>query len=127
MTHRTHLDNFLRGRIIGRLEHGYTQQDVSEELGITQSVISRLWQRFQDDGHMSTRYSIYHLQVTTPNEVQYLEVTPKRNRLSTASSAFRHLSSTTVEHMWDVLGRQVEAHQPPLTCLPELHRGLRDE
>ncbi|GFW39639.1 transposable element Tcb1 transposase [Trichonephila clavipes] len=36
-------------RIIGRLECGRTQLEVSEELAITQSVISRLWQRFQDD------------------------------------------------------------------------------
>ncbi|KFM66004.1 Transposable element Tcb1 transposase, partial [Stegodyphus mimosarum] len=51
MTQRTHLDVFLRGRIIGRLECGRTQLEVSDELGIAQSVISRLWQRFQDDGN----------------------------------------------------------------------------
>ncbi|GFS71151.1 HTH_Tnp_Tc3_2 domain-containing protein [Trichonephila clavipes] len=50
MAQRKHLDEFLRGRIIGRLECGRTQLEVSEELGITQSVISRLWQRVQDDG-----------------------------------------------------------------------------
>ncbi|GBM34772.1 hypothetical protein AVEN_7827-1 [Araneus ventricosus] len=50
MAQRKHLDDFLRGRIIGRLECGRTQLEVSEELGIAQSVISRLWQRFQDDG-----------------------------------------------------------------------------
>ncbi|GFX21129.1 uncharacterized protein TNCV_4367081 [Trichonephila clavipes] len=31
--------------------------EVSEELGIAQSVISRLWQRFQDDGNLSRCYS----------------------------------------------------------------------
>ncbi|GFT79341.1 uncharacterized protein TNCV_3275681 [Trichonephila clavipes] len=46
---RKHLDDFLRGRIIGRLECGRTQLEVSENLGIAQSVISRLWKRFQDD------------------------------------------------------------------------------
>ncbi|GFU98595.1 uncharacterized protein TNCV_3654261 [Trichonephila clavipes] len=46
---RKHLDDFLRGRIIGRLEWGCTQLKVSEELENAQSVISRLWQRFQDD------------------------------------------------------------------------------
>ncbi|GBL73362.1 hypothetical protein AVEN_226163-1, partial [Araneus ventricosus] len=51
MAQRKHLDDFLRGRIIGRLECGRTQLEVSEELGIAQSVISRLWQRFQDDGN----------------------------------------------------------------------------
>ncbi|GFX27067.1 HTH_Tnp_Tc3_2 domain-containing protein [Trichonephila clavipes] len=42
MAQRKHLDDFLRGRIIGRLKCGRTQLEVSEELGITQSVISRL-------------------------------------------------------------------------------------
>ncbi|GFU73167.1 uncharacterized protein TNCV_4117881 [Trichonephila clavipes] len=53
MAQRKHLDDFLRGRIIGRLECGRTQLEVSEKLGIAQSVISRLWQRFQDDGNVS--------------------------------------------------------------------------
>ncbi|GFS99599.1 uncharacterized protein TNCV_167251 [Trichonephila clavipes] len=43
MAQRKHLDDFLRGRIIERLECGRTQLEVSEELGIAQSVISRLW------------------------------------------------------------------------------------
>ena len=34
MAQRRHLDDFLRGRIIGRLECGRTQLEVSEELGI---------------------------------------------------------------------------------------------
>ncbi|GFX32303.1 HTH_Tnp_Tc3_2 domain-containing protein [Trichonephila clavipes] len=41
---RNHLDEFLHGRIIGRLECGRTQLEVYEELGIAQSAISRLWQ-----------------------------------------------------------------------------------
>ncbi|GFX77729.1 HTH_Tnp_Tc3_2 domain-containing protein [Trichonephila clavipes] len=70
MAQRKHLDDFLRGRIIG-LECGRTQLEVSEELGIAQSVISRLWQRFQDD------------------------VTANRNRRSKASDLSRQLSSAT--------------------------------
>ncbi|GFS77550.1 uncharacterized protein TNCV_321041 [Trichonephila clavipes] len=53
MAQKKHLDDFLRGRIIGLLECGRTQLEVSEKLGIIQSVISRLWQRFQDDGNVS--------------------------------------------------------------------------
>ncbi|GFV16838.1 transposable element Tcb1 transposase [Trichonephila clavipes] len=45
MAQRKYLEDFLRGRIIGRLECGRTQQKVSDELGITQSVICRLWKR----------------------------------------------------------------------------------
>ncbi|GFY28934.1 transposable element Tcb1 transposase [Trichonephila clavipes] len=53
MTQRKHLDDILRGSIIGRLERGRTLLEISEELGITQSAISRLWKRFQDDGNSS--------------------------------------------------------------------------
>ncbi|GFS50168.1 uncharacterized protein TNCV_2911 [Trichonephila clavipes] len=72
MAQRKHLDDFLRGRIIGRLECGRTQLEVSEELGIAQSVISRLWQRFQDDGNVSRCYSTGRPRVTTPNEDRYI-------------------------------------------------------
>ncbi|GFX01430.1 transposable element Tc1 transposase [Trichonephila clavipes] len=97
MAQRKHFDDFLRGRIIGRLECGHTQLEVSEELGITQSVISRLWQRFQDDGNISRCYSTGRPRVTTPNEDRYiyLAVTAKRNRRSTASNLSRQLSSGT--------------------------------
>ncbi|GFY16561.1 transposable element Tcb1 transposase [Trichonephila clavipes] len=90
-----HLEDFLRGRIIGRLEWGRTQLEVSEELGIAQSVISRLWQRFQDDGTAIRSYSTGCPQVTTPNEDRYLAVTANRNRRSKASDLSRQLSSAT--------------------------------
>ncbi|GFX78597.1 transposable element Tcb1 transposase [Trichonephila clavipes] len=64
-------------------KHDDDEIEVSEELGITQSVISRLWQRLQDDGNVRC-YSTGHPQVTTPTEDRYLAVTAKRNRRSTA-------------------------------------------
>ncbi|GFS79836.1 transposable element Tcb1 transposase [Trichonephila clavipes] len=76
-------------------ECGRTQLEVSEELGITQSVTSRLWQRLQDDGNVSKCYSTGRPRVTTPNEDRYLAVTAKRNRRSTASDLSRQLSSAT--------------------------------
>ncbi|GFX57016.1 cubilin [Trichonephila clavipes] len=101
MAQRKHLDDFLRGRIIGRLECRRTQLEVSEELGIAQSVISRLWQRFQDDSNVSKCYSTGRPRVTTPNEDRYiyiyLAITAKRNRRSTASDLSRQLSSATDE------------------------------
>ncbi|GFX71995.1 HTH_Tnp_Tc3_2 domain-containing protein [Trichonephila clavipes] len=75
--------------------------EVSEELGIAQSVISRLWQRFQDDGNVSRWYSTGRPRVTTPNEDRYiyiyiyLAVTAQRNRRRTASDLSRQLSSAT--------------------------------
>ncbi|GFV76139.1 uncharacterized protein TNCV_4672281 [Trichonephila clavipes] len=63
MARRKHLDDFLRSRIIGRLECGRTQLEISEELGIAQSVISRLWQGYEDDGNVSRCYSSLQLPV----------------------------------------------------------------
>ncbi|GFV37314.1 uncharacterized protein TNCV_2700011 [Trichonephila clavipes] len=74
MVQRKHLDDFLRSIIIGRLECGRTQLEVSEELGIAQSVISKLWQRFQDDGNVSRCYSIGRLRDTTSNEDRYIYI-----------------------------------------------------
>ncbi|GBM93371.1 Transposable element Tcb2 transposase [Araneus ventricosus] len=123
MAQRKHLDDFLRGRIIGRLECGRTQLEVSEELGIAQSVISRLWQRFQDDVNVSRCYSTGRPRVTTPNEDRYLAVTAKRNRRSTASDLSRLLSSargTTVS--WQTVYRRL-GHiglyaRRPVRCVP---------
>ncbi|GFX43683.1 transposable element Tcb1 transposase [Trichonephila clavipes] len=110
-------------QIIGRLECRRTQLEVSEELGIAQSVISRLWQRFQDDGNVSRCYSTGRPPVTTPNEDRYLAFTAKRNRRSTASDLSRQLSSAT----GTTVSRQIEYRRlghiglyarRPVTCVP---------
>ncbi|GFX86963.1 HTH_Tnp_Tc3_2 domain-containing protein [Trichonephila clavipes] len=125
MAQRKHLDDFLRGRIIGPLECGSTQLEVSEELGIAQTVISRLWQRFQDEGNISRCYSTGRPRVTTPNEDRYiyLAVTAKRNRRSRASDLSRQISSatgTTVSRqtVYRRLGHIGFYARRPVRCLP---------
>ncbi|KFM71260.1 Transposable element Tcb1 transposase, partial [Stegodyphus mimosarum] len=118
-----HLDDFVRGRIIDRLECGHTQLEVSDELGIAQSVISRLWQRFQDDGNVTRRYSTGYPRITTPNEDRYLAVTAKRNRRSTASDLSRQLSSATGktisrQTMYRRLGQIGLCARRPVRCVP---------
>ncbi|GFV76696.1 transposable element Tcb1 transposase [Trichonephila clavipes] len=123
MAQRKHLNDFLRGRSIGRLECGRIQLEVSEELGIAQSVISRLWQGFQDDGNVSRCYSTGRPRVTTPNVERYLAVTAKTNRRSTASDLSRQLSSatdTTVSRkiMHRRLGHIGLYASRPVRCIP---------
>ncbi|GFW01369.1 transposable element Tcb1 transposase [Trichonephila clavipes] len=125
MAQRKHLDDFLRGRIIGRLKCGRTQLEVSEELGIAQSVISRLWQRFQDDGNVSRCYSTGRPRITTPIEDPYIyfAITAKRNRRSTASDLSRQLSSatgTTVlrQTVYRRLGHIGLYARRPVPCVP---------
>ncbi|GFV21639.1 transposable element Tcb1 transposase [Trichonephila clavipes] len=76
MAQRKHLGDSLRGRIIGQLECGRTQLEVSKELGIAQSVISRLWQRFQDDGNFARRTLIWR----APGTRYHQENTNERHR-----------------------------------------------
>ncbi|GFW66980.1 transposable element Tcb1 transposase [Trichonephila clavipes] len=85
---------FLCGRIISHLE-------VYEEIGIAQSVILRLRQGFQDDVNVCGHYSTGFLEVTTPNENQYLVVITKR-RWSTASN----LSFQLPAAMGTIISRQ---------------------
>ncbi|GFU00248.1 transposable element Tcb1 transposase [Trichonephila clavipes] len=87
-----HNDEIVRD---GYIRNGGKELEVSKKLGITQSVISRLWQRFQDDGNVSRCYSTGLPRVTTPNEDRHFAVTAKRNRRSTASDLSRQLSSAT--------------------------------
>ncbi|GFV97869.1 uncharacterized protein TNCV_2021841 [Trichonephila clavipes] len=74
MAQKKHFDDFIHGRIIGRLEFRRTHLEVSEEIGITQSVISRLWHRFQDNGNVSRCYSTGRPRDTTPNEDRYIYI-----------------------------------------------------
>ncbi len=83
------MDDFVRYRIIGRLEWGRNQVELSEDLGIVQSVISMFWQRFLDDENISRRYCTDLPRVTTLNEDWNLAVTAKRSRQSTSSDLSR--------------------------------------
>ncbi|GFT27110.1 uncharacterized protein TNCV_4676251 [Trichonephila clavipes] len=47
MARRNHLDDFTRGRMIGKLEEGRTVTSVAAEFGINKSVVSRAWEAFQ--------------------------------------------------------------------------------
>ncbi|GFU90223.1 transposable element Tcb1 transposase [Trichonephila clavipes] len=111
--------------IIERLECGRTQLKISEERGIAQSVISRLRQRFQDDGNVSRCYSTDRYRDTRPNEdrKKKLAVTAKRNRQITASDLSRQRSSatgTTVSRqtVYRRLGHIGLYARRPVRCVP---------
>ncbi|GFV79747.1 hypothetical protein TNCV_1725721 [Trichonephila clavipes] len=50
MSSRHHIDDFMRGRIIGKIEEGRKITDVAREFDITHSVVSRLWKSFKTTG-----------------------------------------------------------------------------
>ncbi|GFX48131.1 transposable element Tcb2 transposase [Trichonephila clavipes] len=56
MSSRHHIDDFMRGRIIGEIEEGRKITDVAREFDIAQSVVSRLWKSFKTTGMCSRRH-----------------------------------------------------------------------
>ncbi|GFW04080.1 transposable element Tcb2 transposase [Trichonephila clavipes] len=56
MSSRHHIDDFMRGRIIGKIEEGRKITDVAREFDIAHSVISRLWKSFKTTGMCSRRH-----------------------------------------------------------------------
>ncbi|GFY25411.1 transposable element Tcb1 transposase [Trichonephila clavipes] len=56
MSSQHHIDDFMRGRIIGKIEEGRKITDVAGEFDIAHSVVSRLWKSFKTTGMCSRRH-----------------------------------------------------------------------
>ncbi|GFX26109.1 putative DD41D transposase [Trichonephila clavipes] len=56
MSSRHHIDDFMRGRIIGKIEEKRKITDVAREFDIANSVVSRLWKSFKTTGTCSRRH-----------------------------------------------------------------------
>ncbi|GFU08256.1 transposable element Tcb2 transposase [Trichonephila clavipes] len=84
MSSRHHIHNFMRGRIIGKIEEGRKITDVAREFDIAHSVVSRLWKSFKTTGMCSRRHGGGRVRSTTPAEDRYIVLSAKRNRHTTA-------------------------------------------
>ncbi|GFW48929.1 hypothetical protein TNCV_3901271 [Trichonephila clavipes] len=56
MSSRHDIDDFIRGRIIGKIEEVRKITDVAREFDIAHSVVSRLWKSFKNTGMCSRRH-----------------------------------------------------------------------
>ncbi|GFX45450.1 transposable element Tcb2 transposase [Trichonephila clavipes] len=63
MSSRHHIDDFMRGRIIGKIEEGRKIADVARVFDIGHSVVSRLWKSFKTTGMCSRRHGEVVLEV----------------------------------------------------------------
>ncbi|GFX22081.1 transposable element Tc1 transposase [Trichonephila clavipes] len=84
MSSRHPIDDFMRGRIIGKIEEGRKITDVTREFDIAHSVVSRLWKSFKTAGMCSRRHGGGRVRSTTPAEDRYIVLSAKRNRRNTA-------------------------------------------
>ncbi|GFW86384.1 transposable element Tcb1 transposase [Trichonephila clavipes] len=84
MSSRDHIDDFMRGRIIGKIEKGQKITHVAREFDIAHSVVSRLWKSLKTTGMCSRRHGGGRVRSTTPAEDRYIVLSVKRNRRTTA-------------------------------------------
>ncbi|GFV53379.1 uncharacterized protein TNCV_4502601 [Trichonephila clavipes] len=77
MSSRYHIDDFMRGRIIGKIEEGRKITDVTREFDIAHSVVSRLWKSFNTTGMFSRRHGGGRVRSTTPAKHRYIVLSAK--------------------------------------------------
>ncbi|GFU45413.1 hypothetical protein TNCV_3625431 [Trichonephila clavipes] len=99
MSSRHHIDDFMRGRIIGKIEEGRKITYVAREFDISHSVVSRLWKSFKTSGMCSKRHGEGRVRNTTPAEDKYIVLSAKRNRRTTAQQV--------ANQFWAALRKQI--------------------
>ncbi|GFU62853.1 transposable element Tcb2 transposase [Trichonephila clavipes] len=95
MSQRSHLTDSEAWRVVGRLEGGQTQVEVAQAIGVSQSVISRIWNRFLETESAGRRPGQGRRRETTPNEDRFLVLTARRHRNMNATLLQQHLCSAT--------------------------------
>ncbi|GFT65940.1 hypothetical protein TNCV_1614721 [Trichonephila clavipes] len=83
MSSRYHIDDFMRGRIIGKIKEGRKFTDVPREFDIAHSVVSRLWRSFKTSGMCSRRHGEVVLEVRRLKKKD-ISSYQQRNRRTTA-------------------------------------------
>ncbi|GFW42542.1 transposable element Tcb2 transposase [Trichonephila clavipes] len=77
------------------IEGEQTQDEVAQAIGVSQSVISRIWNRFLETGSAGRRPGKGRRRTTTPNEDRYLVLTARRHRNMNATLLQQHLRLAT--------------------------------
>ncbi|GFW82047.1 transposable element Tcb2 transposase [Trichonephila clavipes] len=111
MARRNHLDDFTRGRMIGKLEKERTVTSVAAEFGINKNVISRAWKAFQTTSTAVRKVGGGRLRTKTAGDDRYIILQAKRSQRQSASAIAQQLSTAT--------GRQVSL----FTVARHLHKG----
>ncbi|GFY33863.1 transposable element Tcb2 transposase [Trichonephila clavipes] len=93
MARRNHLDDFTRGRKIGKLEDGCTVTSVDAEFGINKSVVSRALNALQTTGTAVRKIGGGHPRTTTAGDDRCNILQVKRGRQQSASAIAQQLYS----------------------------------
>ncbi|GFY21951.1 transposable element Tcb1 transposase [Trichonephila clavipes] len=123
MSSRHYIDDFMRGRIIGKIEEGRKITDVAREFDIAHSVVSRLWKSLKTTGMCSRRHGGGRVRSTTPAEDRYIVLSAKRNRRTTAQQvANQFLAASGKQISRKTVARRLREGglyaRRPVVCVP---------
>lgn len=82
-------------RAVTWIEGGVSQRQVGQRLGVSQSVVSRLWNRYQQLETVHRRSGQGRRRSTSDQEDRYLRISALRRRFSTARELQNELSRAT--------------------------------
>jgi transposase len=105
-----------RNNAIGRLHAGETKTHVSRVLNVSQSNISRLWDRYQQQGSTHDRPWSGRPRVTTPAQDRHIRLRHLRDRFTTATSTAaaipgqRRVKADTVKSDFNGFGHTEYGH-----------------
>ncbi|GFU68063.1 transposable element Tc1 transposase [Trichonephila clavipes] len=132
MSSRHHIHDFMRGRIIGKIEEGRKITDVARVFDSAHSVVSRLWKSFKTTGMCSRRLGGGRVRSTTPAEDRYIILSAKRNRRTTAQQvANQFLAASGKQISRKTVARRLRGGglyaRKPVVCVPltRQHRTAR--
>ncbi|GFV74031.1 transposable element Tcb2 transposase [Trichonephila clavipes] len=123
MFFRHHIDDFMRGRIIGKIEERRKITDVAREFDIAHNVVSRLWKSFKTTRMCSRRPGGGRVRSTTPAEDRYIVLSAKRNRHTTAQQvANQFLAASGKQISRKTVARRLRGGglyaRRPVVCVP---------
>ncbi|GFV88416.1 HTH_Tnp_Tc3_2 domain-containing protein [Trichonephila clavipes] len=132
MSSRHHIEDFMRGRIIGKIEEERKITDVAREFDIAHSVVSRLWKSFKTTGMCSRQHGGGRVRSTTPAEDRHIVLSAKRNRRTTAQQvANQFLAASGKQISRKTVARRLRGGglyaRRPVVCVPltRQHRTAR--
>jgi transposase len=96
---RQHLDATEVVRAIQLLEDGVRQVEVARRLGVSQSVVSRLYQHFQETGLYHDRPRSRRPCALTDHQDRYVRTNDRQNRLDSARTLRNNLQNATGVHV----------------------------
>ncbi|GFW89085.1 transposable element Tcb2 transposase [Trichonephila clavipes] len=130
MSQRSHLTDLEAWRVVGGLEGGQTQTEVAQAIGVSQSVISRIWNRFLETGSADRRPGQGRRWATATNGDCYLVLTARRQR---------NMNATLLQHIHSATGTTVSTQtarnwlhgvglyaRQPMVCVTLKSRHRRD-